>query len=156
MYSMLLFIRWCAYCRCVYTQLLKWLWLWFGPTLKPRLQFLFVYIQGVVVVEGWIWPYSLSLLLMQSVEWRQTIYGFLWKVCLEVIAFYKCSPMVRPWSSLLVPHNNCKQNRTKESESQSLQLLPTTPCITVGQGTVVVVVVVTGHQCTSSILFPKN
>ena len=39
-------------------------------------------------------------------------------------------------------HSNYKQNRARESKLQPSQLLPTTPCIVVDQGKVVVVAVV--------------
>ena len=45
-------------------------------------------------------------------------------------------------NSFQVPHSNYKQNRPRESKLQPSQLLPTAPCIIVGQGKVVVVAVV--------------
>lgn len=42
-----------------------------------------------------------------------------------------------------MPHSNYKQIRAKRSlKPQPLQLLPTTPCVVIGQGRVVVIVVV--------------
>ena len=66
-----------------------------------------------LVVEECIWPQQLSFLLVQSVEWRQTIYGFKWKVCLRVTASYKPSPILWPWSSLSVSNSDYKQNGAK-------------------------------------------
>ena len=90
---------------------------------------------------------------MQTVEWRQKNNGCKWKFCLRVTASDKSSPMLRPRSSLLVPHSSYK-NCTKESRLQLLQLLPTTPCIvrwtsksSCGCGC---------HQCTFYLLIPQK
>ena len=89
----------------------------------------------IVEDEEWIWPQWSPFLSVRSVEWRQTIYGFKWKVCLRVIACYKSSSICWPWSSLGCHIMTCKQNGAGKSKVQpSWTLLLTTPWASKNKG----------------------
>ena len=59
----------------VYTQLLEWLWLWFGPTFNHKYNIFHLH-TTTLVVEECIWHQWWSPLLVQSVEWRQIFHNF--------------------------------------------------------------------------------
>ena len=95
-----------------------------------------------LLVLEWVESYLLSLLLVQSMEWRQLIYGFWWKVCPRVFASYKSASPIYFLEGLsccqIVITNKIEP---KELNHNRCKLLPTTPCNIVGQGRAVVVVI---------------